>query len=123
MQWDDDRLSDIFNKTDGDCTYCEKQLSWNNHGYPEGRGAWEVDHSIPLSRGGTHHLNNLVPACRPCNQVKSNMTASEFRRAIQPREVVVEGPGWGWVVGGLFAVALLGAAAGRGPRGPPPPYL
>jgi 5-methylcytosine-specific restriction endonuclease McrA len=32
-----------------------------------GRPATTVDHIIPLSRGGTHDLDNLRPACWPCN--------------------------------------------------------
>ncbi len=38
----------------------------------------EVEHIIPLSRGGTWAWMNLVCACRPCNQVKGNRTAAEF---------------------------------------------
>lgn len=30
----------------------------------------EVDHLIPISRGGAHVLSNLVPACRSCNASK-----------------------------------------------------
>ena len=29
-----------------------------------------MDHIIPLSKGGTHTKNNIVPACRPCNSAK-----------------------------------------------------
>jgi 5-methylcytosine-specific restriction endonuclease McrA len=31
----------------------------------------EVDHAIPLARGGAHCLANLRPACRACNRRKS----------------------------------------------------
>jgi len=37
-----------------------------------------VDHVIPRSRGGSNDLSNKVPACFPCNQMKSNMTIEEF---------------------------------------------
>jgi 5-methylcytosine-specific restriction endonuclease McrA len=30
-----------------------------------------MDHVIPLSRGGTHTKENIVPACQPCNSKKS----------------------------------------------------
>jgi 5-methylcytosine-specific restriction endonuclease McrA len=30
----------------------------------------EVDHAIPLARGGIHCLANLRPACRSCNRRK-----------------------------------------------------
>jgi len=29
-----------------------------------------IDHVIPLSRGGRHDIDNIVPACRPCNSSK-----------------------------------------------------
>lgn len=126
MSFPDDRLEAIFDKTDGDCTYCEKQLAWSNYGQPGYRSAWEVDHSVPMSRGGTDHLNNLVPACLDCNREKSDMTGQEFRNAMASRNVVAEGPDWGEVaLFGLLALAggaLLGGAAGlrRGPPGPGP---
>lgn len=36
------------------------------------------DHFIPLSKGGTHTADNVVPACGPCNQRKSNKDPLEF---------------------------------------------
>lgn len=35
-----------------------------------GAPAEHVDHFIPLSRGGTHDLDNLVAACKACNLSK-----------------------------------------------------
>jgi hypothetical protein len=37
-----------------------------------------VDHVIPRSKGGSNDNVNKVPACSPCNQMKSNMTLEEF---------------------------------------------
>lgn len=36
-----------------------------------------VDHVIPVSRGGTNILTNMVGCCEPCNQLKANMTPEE----------------------------------------------
>lgn len=30
----------------------------------------EIDHFVPLARGGSHCRENLVPACKPCNNSK-----------------------------------------------------
>ncbi len=44
------------------------------------------DHIIPLSRGGTHTLDNVVPACRSCNSSKHARTHVEFLLRFGPRE-------------------------------------
>lgn len=48
------------------CAYChaEKPLT--------------VDHLVPLARGGTDDISNIVPACRSCNSKKNARTAEEF---------------------------------------------
>jgi hypothetical protein len=45
------------------CTYC---------GVSGNEAELEVDHIIPKSKGGSHHISNLTTACRKCNQQKSN---------------------------------------------------
>ena len=36
------------------------------------------DHKVPLSRGGTDDITNIVPACRSCNSKKRSQTAHEY---------------------------------------------
>ena len=38
----------------------------------------EIDHIVPVSRGGTDRVSNLTLACSACNQAKGNRTAEEF---------------------------------------------
>ena len=38
----------------------------------------EVDHIVPRSKGGTNDMDNLQVLCRPCNQGKSNLDATDF---------------------------------------------
>lgn len=40
----------------------------------------EVDHVIPLTRGGSHSIGNLVPACRTCNSSKNNRLIMEWKK-------------------------------------------
>src|SRR5689334_2165914 len=42
------------------CAYCRNPV-------PNTLRARAVDHVRPLSRGGAHAIENLVPACRGCN--------------------------------------------------------
>jgi HNH endonuclease len=41
--------------------------------------ACEVEHLIPWSLGGTDHLNNLYPACIPCNRGKGTTSTRTVR--------------------------------------------
>lgn len=38
----------------------------------------EIDHAIPVSRGGTDQPNNLTWACHDCNTRKGAQTYTEF---------------------------------------------
>jgi 5-methylcytosine-specific restriction endonuclease McrA len=37
------------------------------------------DHDVPLSRGGSNYISNIVPACNRCNSSKHDSTGEEFR--------------------------------------------
>ena len=41
-----------------------------------------VDHIFPKSRGGKLNNDNKLPVCKPCNQLKANMSIMEFKRAV-----------------------------------------
>jgi len=48
------------------CAYC-------------GAPSEHIDHVIPISRGGTHGIGNLVGACAPCNLSKGKKFIMEWR--------------------------------------------
>ena len=52
--------------------HCRKKLAFTNYGRYGKKGAWEVDHSNPISKGGTDYFRNLVPACVECNRSKGD---------------------------------------------------
>jgi 5-methylcytosine-specific restriction endonuclease McrA len=43
----------------------------------------EADHRIPLNRGGSNEISNILPACRHCNRRKHRRTEEEFRALLQ----------------------------------------
>lgn len=38
-----------------------------------------IEHITPMSRGGSHEMHNLLPACRSCNSQKRDKTLEEYR--------------------------------------------
>lgn len=56
----------ILVEHDGHCHYCGKEARLT------------LDHVIPLSKGGKHNANNVVPACAHCNGSKGNKTLEEW---------------------------------------------
>lgn len=51
----------------GHCAYCNTR--------PE---ALTMDHVVPLSRGGKHAIENILPACKSCNSRKGARTPGEW---------------------------------------------
>lgn len=78
---DDQRLNDIFDRTDGHCHICGKRLCWSNYRVFRAKGCWEIEHSVPRARGGTERLNNLYPACISCNRSKQARGTRSVRAA------------------------------------------
>lgn len=60
----------------GRCHYCRERLSLS------GPDKFQVDHFIPLSRGGSNWPSNIVLACPGCNLAKGSKLPSEFRPAM-----------------------------------------
>jgi len=44
-------------------------MSWDNYGRDE---YWEIDHIIPISKGGSFHYTNTQPLSIEENQKKGN---------------------------------------------------
>lgn len=52
------------------CVYCRAIVI--------SESSFQVDHAMPLSRGGTWALSNLIICCPSCNAAKGCMSAEEF---------------------------------------------
>lgn len=68
------RSTSIFKVTSDDiqklkalnCAYCQAPSE-------------QIDHVIPLARGGSHSIGNLAPACKKCNQSKGSKLLIEWK--------------------------------------------
>jgi 5-methylcytosine-specific restriction endonuclease McrA len=49
--------------------------------------AMTLDHVVALNRGGIHERNNLVPACKPCNSSKQDLSVDEWLASGRPQAV------------------------------------
>src|SRR5258708_28804254 len=95
MRYDEETRKAIYAKTNGLCHLCWKPIAFSNYGAHGTRGAWEVDHSVPVSEGGTDHLNNLFSSHTACNRSKqaaSSLSAPRGPRQTPPPRAAPRGP-------------------------------
>lgn len=63
------------------CTKCQKQL-------PLTRKNRHIDHIVPLSKGGSNSIENLIPMCAACNTSKNDKNKTEFLECLLDRQEV-----------------------------------
>ena len=63
----------IYDKCKGHCAYCGCELEYRD---------MQVDHVIPLRRGGSDDVDNMLPACRSCNHYKATLTVDEYKEYV-----------------------------------------
>ncbi len=61
-------LREQFQRQKARCYYCKAKLA----------KVWHADHVIPLSKGGTNDIGNIVIACQTCNLRKSAKLLHEW---------------------------------------------
>jgi 5-methylcytosine-specific restriction endonuclease McrA len=67
-----DEINGLFEKQEGFCFYCGELL------YASFNRNLHIEHKIPLSRGGTSDISNIVLSCAKCNHSKGTKTDEEF---------------------------------------------
>ncbi len=72
---------DVLERDGWVCQLCGRTTPKSQRGSCEPT-APEVDHIMPLSRGGSHTLSNLQVLCRRCNLRKSNKVTGRARRGV-----------------------------------------
>ena len=61
----------LFRKHNFQCVYCGKKPP---------KTELQIDHKIPISRGGTHKKENLTVSCSHCNRGKGDLILQMYRR-------------------------------------------
>ena len=80
----------LIRKAKNQCQGCGFRFSGNLHPHLLARqsGAFELDHKVPISRGGSNGEANLQVLCLPCHDGKSagNFTDAEWRGKGKPQD-------------------------------------
>ena len=63
----------IYRKTKGRCYLCGEFVDFD---------LYEIEHKIPLSKGGTNNLSNLFCSCHTCNLIKHDIYPEDFMEKI-----------------------------------------
>jgi 5-methylcytosine-specific restriction endonuclease McrA len=63
-----DDLDMLYKQQKGCCWYCGKFVGLT----------FDIDHRVPVSRGGSSDISNIVIACRECNDSKGNKLPHEW---------------------------------------------
>lgn len=69
------------------CFYCDKPLFWKRKGHRE-KGT--IDHFIPLADGGSNASDNLVLACKKCNNAKGCQSPADYLKSIDRADQIPE---------------------------------
>ena len=64
----------VFKSQSGICSMCSKKLQYGN---------FTIDHTIPISRGGSNRIENLQAMCYKCNYMKDSYSEEEFLKHIK----------------------------------------
>ena len=68
-----DRLQ-IYRKTRGHCYMCGEFIDYDK---------FEIEHRIPLAKGGTNDMNNLFCSCHTCNNLKGSIAPADLMEKIK----------------------------------------
>ena len=65
-----EQISDLFEKQKGTCVVCKCPLT-----------KYQIDHILPLSKGGNHSIDNVQLLCPTCNRNKCNKDPIDFMQS------------------------------------------
>ena len=59
----------IYRKTKGHCYLCGEFVDFDK---------FEIEHKVPVSKGGTNDFNNVFCSCHVCNAIKQDIYPEDF---------------------------------------------
>ena len=78
---------EIYNKCNGHCAYCGKEMTIKqmqiDHIEPHWHTMTEQEAQRFNINKGSHEMNNLNPSCARCNKWKSTYSLEQFRGVVQ----------------------------------------
>lgn len=66
------QIAELYRKQGGKCYYCDIYCTKTKE------RKLTMDHVVPISRGGKHHIDNIRLACKSCNSKKRDNLLSEL---------------------------------------------
>lgn len=75
---------EVFRSSNWKCFYCGCEVSDKVRSWKDNRAT--IDHKVPLAEGGGWHEDNLICACRRCNNLKGDMKFDEFVAQLKEEE-------------------------------------
>ena len=72
----------VHQKYDGRCAYCGSEITLKQMHVDHKKPIWRGNPTVNPSYRGTNDIDNLMPACRPCNLWKTVMPLEQFREEI-----------------------------------------
>lgn len=68
-----EQRKEIYRKTSGHCYLCGEFVDFDK---------FEVEHNLPLGKGGTNDFENLYCSCHICNTIKHDIYPEDFMERI-----------------------------------------
>jgi hypothetical protein len=78
---DPSRRLEILARDGNACVYCTAALSADT---------FELDHLLPVGKGGTNRKHNLVAACEQCNRRRSELEPVQFLRENYRQQLITQ---------------------------------
>lgn len=68
-----EQRAEVYRKTKGYCYLCGDFVDFTE---------FEIEHKVPISKGGTNDISNLFCSCHVCNSIKQDIYPEDFMERI-----------------------------------------